>query len=635
MYHFVKNIQTSAIFPRFSASFRPKSAFFGCFKSGNLQIFAVFLQVLFPFFAIFADYFATNRFLMSTEDLQKRTTVNIQEKANLIWAIADKLVGTYKPHEYGNVVLPMCVIKRFSDVLAPTKQQVLDTNAQLDKRGLAVKTGFLTQASGFDFYNLSPFTLEGLLSDAENIADNFRSYLNHFSNNVIDILEKFDFDKEITKLDNNGILYNVIQEFCSKKAYMGLDAISAVDMGYIFEELVRKFSESYDEQAGAHFTARDIIYLMAELLVAPKKQNLQDEGITATLYDMAMGTSQMLDCLSEKLHEIDPDASLTEFGQELNEQTFAIAKANMLIKGGDAENMKHGNTLSNDQFEGFTFDYIISNPPFGIEWKNEKAKVEEEHKKGEYGRFGAGLPAIGDSQQLFVLNGVAKLKDTGRMAIIQNGSPLFKGDAGSGESNIRGYLLENDWLEAIVQIPNDMFYNTGIATYIWVITKDKSAERAGKVQLIDASKCCVKRRKPLGNKRNEFDDTCIALITRAYNAFTDGIYTDGDLTVESKVKDNEDFKFRKVAVEWKGETKTQKDTEIVPWKEDVTAYMEKNVLPFNPKAKVNEKATKIGYEIPFTREFYKYVPLEASDKIFAHLKELEARETELMNQILG
>lgn len=635
VYHFVKNIQTSAIFPRFSASFRPKSAFFGCFKSGNLQIFAVFLQVLFPFFAIFADYFATNRFLMSTEDLQKRTTVNIQEKANLIWAIADKLVGTYKPHEYGNVVLPMCVIKRFSDVLAPTKQQVLDTNAQLDKRGLAVKTGFLTQASGFDFYNLSPFTLEGLLSDAENIADNFRSYLNHFSNNVIDILEKFDFDKEITKLDNNGILYNVIQEFCSKKAYMGLDAISAVDMGYIFEELVRKFSESYDEQAGAHFTARDIIYLMAELLVAPKKQNLQDEGITATLYDMAMGTSQMLDCLSEKLHEIDPDASLTEFGQELNEQTFAIAKANMLIKGGDAENMKHGNTLSNDQFEGFTFDYIISNPPFGIEWKNEKAKVEEEHKKGEYGRFGAGLPAIGDSQQLFVLNGVAKLKDTGRMAIIQNGSPLFKGDAGSGESNIRGYLLENDWLEAIVQIPNDMFYNTGIATYIWVITKDKSAERAGKVQLIDASKCCVKRRKPLGNKRNEFDDTCIALITRAYNAFTDGIYTDGDLTVESKVKDNEDFKFRKVAVEWKGETKTQKDTEIVPWKEDVTAYMEKNVLPFNPKAKVNEKATKIGYEIPFTREFYKYVPLEASDKIFAHLKELEARETELMNQILG
>lgn len=355
-----------------------------------------------------------------------------------------------------------------------------------------------------------------------------------------------------------------------------------------------------------------------------------------------MGTSQMLDCLSEKLYEIDPDANLTEFGQELNEQTFAIAKANMLIKGGDAENMKHGNTLSNDMFEGFTFDYIISNPPFGIEWKNEKAKVEEEHKKGEYGRFGAGLPAIGDSQQLFVLNGVAKLKDNGRMAIIQNGSPLFKGDAGSGESNIRGYLLENDWLEAIVQIPNDMFYNTGIATYIWIVTKDKSADRVGKVQLIDARKCSVKRRKPLGNKRNEFDENCIALITKAYNAFANDTYADGELTVESKVKDNDDFKFRKVTVEFPSEkasddkkAKPEKDTEIIPWKEDVKAYMEKNVLPFQPKAKINEKQTKIGYEIPFTREFYKYIPLEPSENIFAKLKDLEAKETELMNKILG
>ena len=572
---------------------------------------------------------------MNIEELSRKTTINIQEKANLIWAIADKLVGTYKPHEYGNVVIPMCVIKRFNDELAPTKQQVLDKNAELDKRGLAVKHGFLTQTSGFDFYNLSPFTLDTLLSDPENIADNFRSYLNHFSTNVIDILEKFDFDKEISKLDNNGILFNVIQEFCSKKAYMGVDAISAVDMGYIFEELVRKFSESYDEQAGAHFTARDIIYLMAELLVASKRKEMKDDGITATMYDMAMGTSQMLDCLSEKLLEIDPNASLTEFGQELNEQTFAIAKANMLIKGGDAENMKHGNTLSDDKFEGFKFDYIISNPPFGIEWKNEKGKVEEENKKGDYGRFGAGLPAIGDSQQLFVLNGVAKLKENGRMAIIQNGSPLFKGDAGSGESNIRGYLLENDWLEAIVQMPNDMFYNTGIATYVWMVTKDKSPERIGKVQLIDAGKCFVKRRKPLGNKRNEFDESCIALITKAYNAFTDGTFTNGDLVVESKVKENEDFKYRKITIEYPTDTKAAKDTEIIPWKEDVDAYMQKNVFPFQPKVKIIEKQTKIGYEIPFTREFYKYVPLEPSETIFTRLKALEEKETELMNKILG
>lgn len=589
---------------------------------------------------------------MGTEELSKRTTINIQEKANLIWAIADKLVGTYKPHEYGNVILPMCVIKRFNDTLAPTKDKVLQMNDTLDKRGLVVKDGFLKSASGYDFYNTSPFSFEGLLGDADNIADNFRSYLNHFSTNVIDIIEKFDFDKEITKLSHNGILYNVIAEFCTKKAYMGADEISAVDMGYIFEELVRKFSESYDEQAGAHFTARDIIYLMAEILVAPKREKIAEEGITASIYDMAMGTSQMLDCLSEKLYEIDSEASLTEFGQELNEQTFAIAKANMLIKGGNAENMKHGNTLSDDKFEGYKFDFIISNPPFGIEWKNEKAAVEAENKKGDAGRFGAGLPAIGDSQQLFVLNGVAKLKDTGRMAIIQNGSPLFKGDAGSGEAGIRGYLLENDWLEAIIQIPNDMFYNTGIATYIWIITKDKEIRRTGKVQLIDASKCSVKRRKPIGNKRNEFTDECISLIGQAYKEFRSARYTDegNGLEVEVKIKDNEDFKYRKVVVERpitdengnpilkRGKPQAdsaKRDTESIPWKEDVEAYMNKNVYPYAPDAWIDEKKTKIGYEIPFTREFYKYVAPRKSDEIYASLQELDKQEQELMAKIIG
>lgn len=588
---------------------------------------------------------------MTTSELSNRTTFNIQEKANLIWAIADKLVGTYKPHEYGNVILPMCVIKRFSDTLSGTKEKVIEMNKTLDARDIAVKDGFLRSASGYDFYNVSPFTFEGLLSDPDNIADNFRSYLNHFSNNVIDVIAKFDFDKEITKLDHNGILYNVIAEFCSRKAYMGADEISAVDMGYIFEELVRKFSESYGEQAGAHFTARDIIYLMAEILVAPDRKKIEEEGITASIYDMAMGTSQMLDCLSEKLHEIDPNAQLNEFGQELNEQTYAIAKANMLIKGGDAENMQLGNTLSDDKFEGYKFDYIISNPPFGIEWKNEKSAVEAEHKKGEAGRFGAGLPAIGDSQQLFMLNGVAKLKDTGRMAIIQNGSPLFKGDAGSGESNIRGYLIDNDWLEAIIQIPNDMFYNTGIATYIWIVTKDKAAERTGKVQLIDASKCFVKRRKSLGNKRNEFTDECIYLITQAYNDFKDGLYKDdgNGLAVEVKIKDNEDFKFKKVVVEQplcddsgnpilkngkKQSDSSKRDTESIPWKEDVEEYMEKNVYPYVPLAWIDEKKTKIGYEIPFSREFYKYVPPRKSEDIYAHLQDLNKREEELMAKIM-
>lgn len=587
---------------------------------------------------------------MSVGELNKRTAVNIQEKANLIWAIADKLVGTYKPHEYGNVVLPMCVIKRFSDTLAPTKAAVLARADELTRRGISVQDGFLRAASGYDFYNTSKFTFEGLLSDPDNIADNFRNYLQHFSPNVIDIIEKFDFDKEITKLNNNNILYNIIAEFRTKKAYMGADEISAVDMGYIFEELVRKFSESYDEQAGAHFTARDIIYLMTEVLIAPKRKEYEQEGIVATVYDMAMGTSQMLDCMSEKLTEIDPKASITEFGQELNEQTFAIAKANLLIKGGNADNMRHGDTLSNDQFGGFLFDYIISNPPFGIEWKNEKSAVEAEAKLGEAGRFAAGLPAIGDSQQLFLLNGVAKLKETGRMAIIQNGSPLFKGDAGSGESNIRGYLLEHDWLEAIIQIPNDMFYNTGIATYIWVVTKDKAAARRGTVQLIDASKCCTKRRKPIGNKRNEFTEACIHLISQVYTGYAEGVSRTGDLVVESKIRANDYFKYTKVVVEQplcdeagqpilkKGQKQadsSKRDTESIPWAEDIDAYMQKNVYPYSPDAWIDEKKSKVGYEIPFTREFYQYVAPRQSTDIFAHLQALEQEENALMTKLLG
>ena len=587
---------------------------------------------------------------MSIEELQQQTTINIQEKANLIWAIAEKLVGPYKAHEYGNVILPMCVIKRFSDTLAATKDKVIEMNKTLDSRGIQVKDGFLRSASGYQFYNVSPFTFEGLLSDAENIADNFRSYLNHFSLNVIDIIDKFEFENEIKKMSNHGILYNVIAEFCSKKAYMGADAISAVDMGYIFEELVRRFSESYGEEAGAHFTSRDIVYLMTEILIAPQKKTFKTEGITASIYDMTMGTAQMLDCMSERLCSIDENAQLTTFGQEYNEQTFAIAKSNMLIKGEDANNIQFGDTLSEDKFEGYKFDYIISNPPFGIEWKKEKVAVEAEHKKGNMGRFGIGLPSINDGQQLFMLNGVAKLKETGRMAIIQNGSPLFKGDAGSGESNIRGYLLENDWLEAIIQIPNDMFYNTGIATYIWVVSKDKAVERTGKVQLIDASKCSVKRRKPLGFKRNEFTNECIALIAKVYNEFAEGVYENGALVVESKIKANEDFKYSKVVVEQpvcddegnpilkRGKPtadSSKRDTESIPWTEEIKGYMAKNVYPYAPDAWIDEKKTKIGYEIPFTREFYKYVAPRSSADIFAHLEELDKAETALMAKIMG
>ena len=577
---------------------------------------------------------------MSTNELQQQTTVNVQEKANLIWAIADKLVGVYKPHEYGNVILPMCVVKRFEDTLAPTKQKVLDVNRQLDADGITVKQGFLEKAAGQKFYNLSPFTFETLLSDPENIRENFESYLNHFSENVIDVIHRMKFQQEIETMAENGLLYLVIKEFCTEKAYLGADKVSSVDMGYIFEELVRKFSESYDEHAGAHFTARDIINLMTELLVGEDEERLKSDcksdltGITATIYDMAMGTSQMLGCMSDRLLEIDPDADITTYGQELNEQTFAIAKADTLIKGGNADNMRQGDTLGDDKFDGYKFDYIISNPPFGIEWKTSKAAVEAENKKGAAGRFEPGLPAIGDGQQLFLLNGVAKLKDSGRMAIIQNGSPLFKGDAGSGESNIRGYLLENDWLEAIVQLPNDLFYNTGIATYIWVITRNKSVERRGKVQLIDASQCYEKRRKPLGNKRVEITETARQLIMQAYHDFTDGVVTqtaaDGtEIRVESKVRVNDYFKYSKIFI-----TKPEKDTEIIPWLTDRDEYLQKNVAPYSPGFVVDEKKTRIGYEIPFTREFYKYTPLKPSADIFEELKALEQQEAEIMNKIL-
>ncbi len=592
---------------------------------------------------------------MSIEDRQKQTTVNVQEKANLIWAIADKLVGVYKPHEYGNVILPMCVVKRFEDTLAPTKQKVLDMNKQLDEDGITVKQGFLEKAAGQKFYNLSPFTFETLLSDPENIRENFESYLNHFSENVIDVIHRMKFQQEIETMAENGLLYLVVKEFCTEKAYLGADKVSSVDMGYIFEELVRKFSESYDEHAGAHFTARDIINLMTELLVGEDEERLEEEGITATIYDMAMGTSQMLGCMSDRLLEIDPDADITTYGQELNEQTFAIAKADTLIKGGNADNMRQGDTLGDDKFDGYKFDYIISNPPFGIEWKTSKAAVEAENKKGAAGRFEPGLPAIGDGQQLFLLNGVAKLKDTGRMAIIQNGSPLFKGDAGSGESNIRGYLLENDWLEAIVQLPNDLFYNTGIATYIWVITRNKSAERQGKVQLIDASQCYEKRRKPLGNKRVEITETARQLIMQAYDGFADGVMTqtaaDGtEIRVESKVRENDYFKYSKLFImnperdeagnvkrDSKGRPvmdKSLNDTEIIPWLTDRNEYLQKNVAPYSPDFVVDEKKTKIGYEIPFTREFYKYTPLKPSADIFEELKALEQQEAEIMNKIL-
>ena len=560
---------------------------------------------------------------------------NIQEKASVIWNVADLLRGPFKPHEYGLVILPMTVVKRFHDCLLPTHQAVLDTYEKVKK--LAVTDGFLRRASGYQFYNTSKYTFDRLLADPENIESNFRDYLNGFSANVQDVLAKFDFENIIKRMVDSNTLYLVIKEFGSQKGYLGPDKISAVDCGYIFEDLVRRFSESFGEEAGAHFTSRDIIYLMTDLLLSGADLHRQEN---VTVYDMTMGTSQMLSCMEERIHEINPDMEVTCFGQEFNPSTFAIAKADMMIRGGNPDNMRFGDTLSDDKFTGYTFRYIISNPPFGIDWKREQKAVEAESAKGDEGRFAPGLPKISDGQQLFVLNGLKKLDGKGKMAIIQNGSPLFSGDAGSGPSEIRRYILENDWLDCIIQLSTDMFMNTGVSTYIWVLDKDKPTHRAGKVQLIDASHCYTARRKSIGTKRNDISDSDRELIVKAYAAFENGgIYGDkAGVYCESKIFTTDEFGYNKIVVERpqrdangaivkkKGAPVADaalRDTENVPLTEDIDAYFAREVLPYAPDAWMDKKKTKIGYEIPMTRYFYEYTQPEASEDILSRIIGLE------------
>ena len=582
----------------------------------------------------------------SSHDRFSAVGANISEKATVIWNVADLLRGPFKPHEYGLVILPMTVVKRFHDCLLPTHDAVLDTYEKV--KHLAVTDGFLRNASGFQFYNTSKFTFEKLLADPDNIESNFRDYLNGFSANVQDVLAKFDFDTVIHRLVESNTLYLVIREFASQKGYLGPDKISAVDCGYIFEDLVRRFSESFGEEAGAHFTSRDIIYLMTDLLVAGADMSRQQN---ITVYDMAMGTSQMLSCMEERIRDINPEMEVTCFGQEFNPSTFAIAKADMMIRGGNPDNMRFGDTLSEDRFPDYTFRYIISNPPFGIDWKREQKAVEAEAALGESGRFAPGLPKISDGQQLFVLNGLKKLDARGKMAIIQNGSPLFSGDAGSGPSEIRRYILENDWLDCIIQLSTDMFMNTGISTYIWVLDKDKPAARAGKVQLIDASHCFTPRRKSIGTKRNDIADADRALILSAYRAFADGVYGDkAGVHCESKVFDAAAFGYNKITVERplrdeNGEIVRKKgkpvadaalrDTENVPLAEDIDAYFAREVLPYAPDAWIDKSKTKLGYEIPMTRYFYEYQKPESSDAVLARITALEDSISASLKKLFG
>lgn len=589
---------------------------------------------------------------MDTNDKIKSVGINIQEKANLIWNVANSLFGAYKPHEYGLVILPMVVIKRFHDCLLPTREKVLATYERVKQ--LAVKDGFLRTASGYKFYNTSQYTFDRLKADPENIKANFEAYINGFSDNVIDILANMGFFIQIERMADAGVLYQVISDFTADNADMNPEKISAIDMGYVFENLVQRFSESYDEEAGAHFTSRDIIYLMCDLLTM--NADFSGEDVPAkTVYDMAMGTSQMLTCMEERIHALDKEAEIICYGQEINPFTFGIAKADMLIRGGDPENMRFGNTLNADKFKGYTFDYIISNPPFGIDWKREAADVEKEHKLGDAGRFGIGLPQKSDGQMLFLLNGIAKLKDTGRMAIIQNGSSLFTGDAGSGPSEIRRYIIENDWLDAIVQLPDDSFYNTGIATYVWIITKDKPETHREKVLLINASQCFETRRRPIGNKRVDITKSCRDLISKAYGEYQSATYTKTledekiQLVCRSKVLDATTLGFNKITVESpmldadgnielkKGKPvadPTKRDTENVPLDEDIDEYFKRQVLSYNPDAWIDRDKTKVGYEIPMTRFFYEFPALESSESIMSELLNLRDGLISSLSEVL-
>ncbi len=556
----------------------------------------------------------------------------VSEKASLIWSIADKLVGVYKPHEYGDVILPLTVLKRFDSVLSDTKGKVLEM-AKKYPETFAKRDFILKETAGQKFYNTSKYDFKKLLDDPDNIEENFYNYINGYSDEVKDIIKNFDLNKQIEKMAGNGILYQVIDTFNSEKANLHPNYVSNIEMGYIFEEIIRRFNELSNEEAGQHYTPREVIELMVNLIFEDE-EDLADSSKIKTVYDGACGTGGMLTASMEYAKKLNSSSRMLCYGQELNAQTYAICKADMLIKGEDSNNIRHGNTLSGDLFPGETFDYIIMNPPFGIEWKNEKVAVLKEAEKGSDGRFPAGTPAISDSQLLFLQNAVSKMKPEGsKIAIVHNGSALFKGDAGSGESEIRRYVIENDLLDCIIQLPNDMFYNTGIATYIWILSNKKPGHRVGKVQLINASEFYNKMRKNLGSKRNELSKEHIDNITKIYGDFVENEY--------SKIFENEYFGYRKVTVlqpelnedgtprkNKKGEyipNKELTDTENIPLQETIEDYMNREVIPFAKYAYIDESKTKIGYEISFTKYFYKYQEPRKTEDIMNEILELDRK----------
>lgn len=570
--------------------------------------------------------------------------MNQQSLSAFIWSVADLLRGDYKQSEYGRVILPFTVLRRLDCVLAPTKAAVLAEYAAKRAQGINPEP-FVLRVSGHSFCNISPLDLKTLIGAPDDIRQNLASYLEGFSPAVRDIFERFEFQNQIDRLHKAGLLYQVAERFTQIDLHP--DQVTNHQMGLVFEELIRKFAELSNETAGEHFTPREVIRLMVNLIFIEDDDVLTRPNVVRTIYDPTAGTGGMLSIAGEYLAEHNPKARLTVYGQELNPESYAICKADMLIKGQDVSKIVFGNTLSDDGHPAARFDYMLSNPPFGVEWKKVEKEVRAEHtQQGFNGRFGPGLPRVSDGSMLFLLHLIAKMRpvaDGGsRFGIVLNGSPLFTGGAGSGESEIRRYVLENDLLEAIVALPPDMFYNTGISTYIWIVSNRKPAPRRGKVQLIDASAMWQKMRKSLGSKRKELSDAHIDEITRLFGHFVEA---EADGRPVSRIFPNTAFGYRTITVErptrdeagrivlgQRGKMKgrpvpdtSRRDTENVPLDEDVEAYFRREVLPHAPDAWIDHDKTRIGYEIPFNRHFYVFTPPRPLEVIDAELKQTTDR----------
>jgi type I restriction enzyme M protein len=609
--------------------------------------------------------------------------LNQQALSSFLWSVADLLRGDYRQSDYGKVILPFTVLRRLDCVLAPTKDAVLDELAVRQTQGMN-PVPFLLRKAGQTFYNISKLDMKKLMGDQDNIAANLFTYMQAFSPDVRDIFERFEFAAQIDRLAKAGLLYQVAEKFAQIDLHP--DRVDNHQMGLVFEELIRRFAELSNETAGEHFTPREVIRLMVNLLFVEDDDVLSNPGVVRTIYDPTAGTGGMLSVAGEYLTEHNEKASLVMYGQELNPESYAICKADMLIKGQDVSNIIFGNTLSEDGHPTQKFDYMLSNPPFGVEWKKVEKAVRDEHSRhGFNGRFGPGLPRVSDGSLLFLMHQLSKMrpaKDGGsRFGIVLNGSPLFTGGAGSGESEIRRYVLENDLVEAIIALPTDMFYNTGIATYVWVLSNRKPAHRKGKVQLIDGSNFWQKMRKSLGSKRKEMGDDDIATVTRLFGGFLEAqiarvldasgrevakdVVIAGEAAPDapeggkvklaplSRIFPNEAFGFRSITVErplrdeagrvvlgTKGKQKGKsqadsalRDTETVPLSEDVKAYFKREVLPHAPDAWIDEEKTKVGYEIPFNRHFYVFEPPRPLAEIDADLAEVTGRIQKMLTEL--